>query len=108
MIRPAHHARLASLLAALSSIGPFAIDAYLPAFPAIAAALGASWLEVQQTLTIYMVALASMVLWHGALADRFGRRRVLVALTVVFALASLVCALAPSIECAVVRARAAG
>ena len=98
MTRPLTHARLASLLAALSSIGPFAIDAYLPAFPAIGAALGASQLEVQQTLTIYMVALAAMVLWHGALADRFGRRRVLIALTVVFALASLVCALAPSIE----------
>ena len=98
MTRPLTHARLASLLAALSSIGPFAIDAYLPAFPAIGAALGASQLEVQQTLTIYMAALAAMVLWHGALADRFGRRRVLIALTVVFALASLVCALAPSIE----------
>ncbi len=98
MTRPLTHARLASLLAALSSIGPFAIDAYLPAFPAIGVALGASQLEVQQTLTIYMVALAAMVLWHGALADRFGRRRVLIALTVVFALASLVCALAPSIE----------
>lgn len=92
-------ARLASLLAALSAIGPFAIDAYLPAFPAIRAELGASPLEVQQTLTIYMGALALMVLWHGALADRFGRRRVLIALTAVFALASLVCALAPTIEC---------
>ena len=90
--------RLAFMLAMLSAIGPFAIDAYLPAFPAIGAALGASQLEVQQTLTIYMAALAAMVLWHGALADRFGRRRVLIALTVVFALASLVCALAPSIE----------
>lgn len=90
-------ARLASLLAALSAIGPFAIDAYLPAFPAIGAALGASRLEVQQTLTIYMAALALMVLWHGALADRFGRRRVLIALTGLFAFASLICALAPSI-----------
>ncbi|GAB1461254.1 MAG: multidrug effflux MFS transporter [Thauera sp.] len=98
MTRPLTYARLASLLAALSSIGPFAIDAYLPAFPAIGVALGASQLEVQQTLTIYMAALAAMVLWHGALADRFGRRRVLILLTVVFALASLVCALAPSIE----------
>ena len=72
MIRPLTHARLPSLLAALSPIGPFAIDAYLPAFPAIAAAPArASW-RCSRTLTIYMVAaLASMVLWHGALADRF-------------------------------------
>mgnify|MGYP006209874369 CR=1 FL=1 len=90
--------RLAFMLAMLSAIGPFAIDAYLPAFPQIAATLGATRLEVQQTLTIYMAALALMVLWHGALADRFGRRRVMLLLTAVFAVASLICALAPSIE----------
>ncbi|HHW64151.1 MAG TPA: multidrug effflux MFS transporter, partial [Rhodocyclaceae bacterium] len=90
--------RLAFMLAMLSAIGPFAIDAYLPAFPQIAVSLGATQLEVQQTLTVYMAALALMVLWHGALADRFGRRRVLLALTALFALASLICALAPSIE----------
>ena len=69
--------RLAFMLALLSAIGPFAIDAYLPAFPQIAATLGATQLEVQQTLTVYMAALALMVLWHGALADRFGRRTLL-------------------------------
>jgi DHA1 family bicyclomycin/chloramphenicol resistance-like MFS transporter len=90
--------RLAFLLAMLAAIGPFAIDAYLPAFPQIAASLGATRLEVQQTLTVYMAALALMVLWHGALADRFGRRRVMLLLTAVFGLASLMCALAPSIE----------
>ena len=90
--------RLAFMLAMLSAIGPFAIDAYLPAFPQIAAGLGATQLEVQQTLTVYMAALALMVLWHGALADRFGRRTVLLVLTLVFSAASLICALAPSIE----------
>lgn len=98
MTRTPPRDRLAFMLAMLSAIGPFAIDAYLPAFPQIAAALGATRLEVQQTLTIYMAALALMVLWHGALADRFGRRRVLLVLTAVFAAASLICALAPSIE----------
>ncbi|MFP5401698.1 MAG: multidrug effflux MFS transporter [Gammaproteobacteria bacterium] len=98
MTRTPPRDRLAFMLAMLSAIGPFAIDAYLPAFPHIAAALGATRLEVQQTLTIYMAALALMVLWHGALADRFGRRRVLLVLTAVFAAASLICALAPSIE----------
>ena len=42
--------RLAFMLAMLSAIGPFAIDAYLPAFPQIAATLGATQLQVQQTL----------------------------------------------------------
>ena len=45
-------ARLAFMLALLSAIGPFAIDAYLPAFPQIAATLGATQLQVQQTLTV--------------------------------------------------------
>ncbi len=89
---------LAALLAALAAIGPFAIDAYLPAFPAMAEALSASCLEVQQTLTAYMATFAVMVLWHGALADRFGRRLVIVVSMLLFSLASLVCALATSIE----------
>ncbi|QDF99161.1 Bcr/CflA family drug resistance efflux transporter [Azoarcus sp. DD4] len=89
---------LAIILAALAAIGPFAIDAYLPAFPAMAAALGATQIEVQQTLTAYMSTFAVMVLWHGALSDRFGRRAVLIASTVIFSVASVLCALAQSIE----------
>lgn len=89
---------LASMLAAMSAIGPFSIDTYLPAFHTIAASLSASQLEVQQTLTAYMLTFALMVLWHGALADAYGRRRVIIAANLLFALASLVCALAPNIE----------
>lgn len=95
---PASSPRLAWVLAALSAIGPFAIDTYLPAFPEMARDLGASAVEVQQTLTAYMVTFALMVLWHGALADRFGRRRVLIAATAFFSGASLLCAFAPTIE----------
>ena len=89
---------LAPLLAALAAIGPFSIDTYLPAFPAIAAALGASAVEVQQTLTFYLVPFAFMMLWHGALADALGRRRVLLWAYALYALASLFCAFAGSIE----------
>ena len=67
-------AGLAAMLAAMSMLGPFSIDAYLPAFPNIQATLGATPLEVQQSLTFYMLAFAAMVLWHGALSDAFGRR----------------------------------
>lgn len=95
---PASSPRLSFLLAGLAAIGPFAIDTYLPAFHAMAAALSASQLEVQQTLTIYMVTFAAMALWHGALSDRFGRRNVIIIATALFALASLVCAAATSIE----------
>jgi MFS transporter, DHA1 family, multidrug resistance protein len=89
---------LAALLAAMTAIGPFSIDAYMPAFPAIGGGLGASPVEVQQTLAAYMLPFAFMTLWHGALADAFGRRRVLLWSYVLYALASLVCALAGSIE----------
>ncbi|WP_323001996.1 multidrug effflux MFS transporter [Denitromonas sp.] len=89
---------LAVILAALAAIGPFSIDTYLPAFHAMEASLGTSRYAVQQTLTIYMVMFAVMVLWHGALSDGFGRRRVLVVAMAVFTLASVLCMLAPSIE----------
>jgi DHA1 family bicyclomycin/chloramphenicol resistance-like MFS transporter len=89
---------LAFLLAGLSAIGPFAIDTYLPAFPAIGADLGATKLEVQQSLTIYLGVFALMTLWHGAVADALGRRRVVLWSLVMFFLTSVGCALATQIE----------
>ena len=89
---------LATLLAALSMLGPFSIDAYLPAFPQIQAQLAATPLQVQQTLTAYMLAFAGMVLWHGALSDAFGRRNVILVALVVFAIGSFGCASASSVE----------
>jgi DHA1 family bicyclomycin/chloramphenicol resistance-like MFS transporter len=91
-------AGLATLLAALSMLGPFSIDAYLPAFPRIEASLGASAIEVQQTLTAYMLAFAGMVLWHGALSDAFGRRNVILTALVVFAIATFGCAASHSVH----------
>ena len=49
--------KLALLLAALAMLGPFSVDAYLPAFPSIEHSLSASALQVQQTLTAYMLSL---------------------------------------------------
>ena len=89
---------LAFLLAGLSAIGPFAIDTYLPAFPAIAADLGATPVQVQQTLTVYLGFFALMTLWHGALADALGRRRVVLWMMALFFATSVGCAMATSIE----------
>jgi DHA1 family bicyclomycin/chloramphenicol resistance-like MFS transporter len=89
---------LATLLAALSMLGPFSIDAYLPAFPRIEASLGASAIEMQQTLTAYMLAFAVMSLWHGALSDAFGRRNVVLVALVVFAVGTFGCASAHSVH----------
>ena len=89
---------LASLLAGLSMLGPFSIDAYLPAFPNIQADLHASQLEVQQTLSIYMLAFAGMVLWHGALSDAFGRRNVILCSLIAFAIGTFGCAASHSVH----------
>ena len=89
---------LAALLASLSMLGPFSIDAYLPAFPNIQADLHASAIEVQQTLTAYMLAFSGMVLWHGALSDAFGRRNIVLCALVVFAIGTFGCAASHSVH----------
>lgn len=91
-------AALATILAALAMLGPFSIDAYLPAFPAIQTSIHASALELQQSLTVYMLAFAAMVLWHGALSDAFGRRIVIIVSLIVFAIGTLGCAAAHSVH----------
>ncbi|NCZ81713.1 MAG: hypothetical protein EBX64_00925, partial [Betaproteobacteria bacterium] len=54
----------ALLLAALSSVGPFAIDTYLPAFEGIARSLQATPVQMQQSLSVYLIAFAVMNLFH--------------------------------------------
>ena len=89
---------IAILLAAMSAIGPFAIDTYLPSFPEIATQLHATTIEVQQTLAAYLFSFAAMTLWHGAISDRFGRRKVILGALTLFALASLGCMVASDIS----------
>lgn len=89
---------IAFLLAALSALGPFAIDTYLPSFHEIADQLGASPIEVQQTLSAYLLPFSLMTLWHGAISDALGRRRVILVALVCFAAACLGCAFATRIE----------
>lgn len=89
---------LTILLAALATIGPFSIDTYLPAFPEIGAALHADSLQIQQTLSVYLLTFGLMTLWHGALSDSFGRRPVILVGVAIYGLASLGCTLATSIE----------
>ncbi len=89
---------LALILAGMAMLGPFSIDTYLPAFPYLQASLKATSIEVQQTLTAYMLAFGIMILWHGALSDAFGRRNIVLVSLTVFAIASLGCAAAHSVE----------
>jgi DHA1 family bicyclomycin/chloramphenicol resistance-like MFS transporter len=88
---------LAALLAALATLGPFAIDTYLPAFKSISESLGANPFQMQQTLSAYLLGFSVMMLLHGALSDSFGRRPVILGGLLLFALASLICAFADRI-----------
>jgi len=88
---------LALLLACLGMLGPFSIDTYLPAFSGIAKSLGATPVQMQQTLSSYLFGFALMNLFHGALADSVGRRPVVLWGLAIFTLASVGCALSNSI-----------
>ncbi|MBA2963854.1 MULTISPECIES: multidrug effflux MFS transporter [Ramlibacter] len=88
---------LAVLLAVLGMLGPFSIDTYIPAFAGIGAAIGATPVQMQQTLSAYLFGFAFMNLFHGALADSFGRRPVVLWGLAVFTLASAGCALSQTI-----------
>lgn len=88
---------LAVLLALLGMLGPFSIDTYIPAFSGIARSLGATPVEMQQTLSAYLFGFAFMNLFHGALSDSFGRRPVVLWGIAVFTLASAGCALSETI-----------
>src|SRR5690348_3575979 len=89
---------LAILIAALAMLGPFSIDAYLPAFHDIRQEFDVPPIAVQQTLSLYLFAYAFMMLWHGAFADALGRRPVVLASLVTYAIATLGCAIAGNIE----------
>jgi len=88
---------LAVLLAVLGMLGPFSIDTFIPAFSGIAQSLGATPVQMQQTLSAYLFGFAFMSLFHGALSDSVGRRPVVLWGLAAFTLASAGCALSQSI-----------
>lgn len=89
-------ALLAVTLAALSMLGPFSIDTYMPSFPAIQREFGVGTLEMQQTLSAYLLPFAAMTLFHGTLSDSFGRKPVVLVSLAVFTLGSLGCVFSQS------------
>jgi DHA1 family bicyclomycin/chloramphenicol resistance-like MFS transporter len=73
------------LLGGYTMLGPFSISTYMPFFPALIASFGATHIEVQQSLSVYLAAFGFMMLLHGPLSDGFGRRPVvLIGLAVYF------------------------
>lgn len=85
-------------LAALVALGPLSVDMYLPAMPAMQKAFDTDIVHMHFTLSAYLWGFALFHLACGPLADRFGRKPVLIAGTGLFVLASAGCALADSVE----------
>lgn len=106
-----HRAPLAlwiTVLALLSAIAPLATDMYLPAFPALAADLGATASSVQLSLTTFLVGLGLGQLVIGPLSDRWGRRSLLIGGTLLCVAASIACAISPTISVFVIARFAQG
>src|SRR5262245_10175390 len=90
--------RMVIILGCGNAITPLAVDASLPALPSIGQALGADMSQAQLTISIFFFGLAIGQIFFGPLADRFGRRPALLAGIGLYVMASVVCALATSIE----------
>jgi DHA1 family bicyclomycin/chloramphenicol resistance-like MFS transporter len=85
------------VLGALTALGPFTVDLYLPAFPALESELDVSSALIQLTLTATAVGFGLGQLVVGPWSDRAGRRMPLILATAVHVAASLAVAIAPNI-----------
>jgi DHA1 family bicyclomycin/chloramphenicol resistance-like MFS transporter len=101
MLRPGTFA-LTALLAALSAVGPLTTDMYLPSLPDIVRLLGATTAQGQLTISAYLIGFAVGQIVYGPVADRHGRKPVLIGAIVLYCAASLACALSTSIELLIV------
>ena len=87
-----------SVLGALSAIGPFSVDMYLPGFPAIATDLSTDIAHVGLSLTSYFVGISLGQIAYGPLMDRYGRKKPLMLGLIVYIAAALGCALSSSVS----------
>jgi len=85
------------VLGALTALGPFTIDLYLPAFPAVSAELGVSAAAIQLTLTATTIGFALGQVLVGPWSDKVGRRLPLIIATAVHIAASIGVAYAPDV-----------
>ncbi|XVQ08609.1 multidrug effflux MFS transporter [Spirillospora sp. CA-255316] len=96
--KPDRLLRMIVILGALTAVAPLSIDMYLPALPQLTEDLSTGAVQAQLTLTACVVGLAAGQAIAGPLSDAFGRRRPLLAGVAAYAIASLLCALAPTVE----------
>lgn len=89
---------LLALLAALVALGPLSVDMYLPALPAMMRAFDTSVSAMHLTLSVYLTGFALFHLLCGPLADRFGRKPILILGTAIFVAACISCSQAETIR----------
>jgi MFS transporter, DHA1 family, multidrug resistance protein len=90
------------VIGAMSTIGPFSIDMYLPGLPSIGRDLHTDIAHVGYTLTAYFVGFSLGLLLYGPLLDRYGRRGPILSGLSLYVASAIGCALAPSIAVLVV------
>ncbi len=98
---PTHNLTTFTLLlivGSLMTVSALATDVLLPAFPAMATELGVSDAAIQRVLSMFMLGYAVPQLFVGSLADRFGRRPILLAGLTVYGAGSVLCLLAPTYD----------
>lgn len=92
---------LVILLAAVTGIGPFAMQALAPALPGVAESFQVSPIESQLMLSLSLVSMALATLFWGPLADRFGRRPMILTGMALTAAGSIMAAMAPTLGVAI-------
>jgi DHA1 family bicyclomycin/chloramphenicol resistance-like MFS transporter len=97
-MRPPNSLSVTALLTALVALGPISTDLYLPSLPSLARYFAVGVDDIQLTLSVFLVGLATAQLIYGPLSDRFGRRPVLLVGLAIYVVASFVCMLAPSVS----------
>lgn len=90
------------LLGILTTISPFSIDMYLPAFHKMAADFGTTTARISLSLSSYFVGLAVGQVFYGPFLDRFGRKRPMYLGLSLYVAASVFCALASNAESLIV------
>jgi DHA1 family bicyclomycin/chloramphenicol resistance-like MFS transporter len=86
------------VLGLLTAIGPFSIDMYLPAFPAIAKGLNTSVSQVMLSLSSFFIGISAGQLLYGPLLERFGRKKPLYLGLSIYLLASVGCVMVGSVQ----------
>lgn len=86
------------VLGALSAIGPFSIDMYLPAFPSIADGLNTDISNVSLSITSYFIGISIGQLIYGPITDKYGRKKPLLIGLTLFCVTALACVFSPSIN----------